>query len=309
MIIRNKESQQETFRGITLNAILVKAILINSGGAPSSSQVNFQNSQIRVVLTRNGQQHVIMQDDMKKIGLASTVDKLTQFAFATNGMAAPLNTGGALIGFIIPLGGHLNLKNDDQIYVEVINMDGLFTTDLANTSYLEVKPVKSVGYETHIPFIRSYPVQAQETSRKFDLGDNIIRASIINYDKTDFKNNVINTLTVSSDRYNENLKYEDLVLFKIDRYGKSLLGDTNPDLSSRIQEDQSFVLMDFHQQFNQVELDISFNGAQVTSGNNHIVYWTYYTDPNIIDKAAGLQAKHQMKASEAIANASATVKK
>lgn len=295
MNIRNRETQTESYRNQTVDGILVKAYLINPSGTPVTTDIDFEQSTIKVVLNRGGVQDIIVQDDLKKLGLASTVDSLLQYAFSTGNTTINSNLG-SLIMFKIPFGGHINLKNDDFIWVEVTNLNGLFGASIAATSYLDIKLTKSVGYETHIPMISSRVIQASESSRKFDLGDNVKRVAILNYDKTDFLNNVIDNITISSDRYNENLNFGDLVYGKVARYPNQLLVPVGNDLSVQMQEDQSFILMDFHQHFNGVELDIKFQSTQVLQGKNVIVFWTYRTDMTIINKAAALETKHTEKA-------------
>jgi hypothetical protein len=300
MIIRNRETQTENIRNQTINGLSVLAYLINPSGTPVSSDVDFEQCVVKVILNRNGQQDIIVQDDLKKLGLASSIDMLNQYAFDTAGATINSNLG-SLVAFIIPFGGHINLKGDDFLFVEVTNLKDLFASGIQVSSYLEIKPLKSVGYEEFIPSIKTVVVQASESSRKYDLGDNVKRAVILNYDKTDFTNNVIQNITVSSDRYSENLTFGDLILSKVSRYGKQLIPvGANYDLATSFQQDQSFVLMDFHQHFNSVELDIKFNSGQVAQGKNILVYWTYRTDMTILNKAANLQAKHQEKAVAAI---------
>lgn len=299
MIIRNRETQTENVRNQTVNGLSVKAVLIGSGN-PGSGSVDFEQCVAKIVLNRNGVQDIILQDNLKVLGVASTIDCLNEYAFAGNNLQIDSNLG-TFIGFVIPFGGHINLKEDDFLFVEITNLQNMFSADVQNSSYLETKLIKSVGYEEYIPSIKSKTVQANESTRKYDIGDNVKRVAVVNYDKTAFTNNVINNITVSSDRYNENLTFLDLVLGKTSRYGKQLLPvAADQDISVSLQNDQSFVLMDFHQHFNGVELDINFNSPQVAQGKNHIVYWTYRTDMTILQKAANMQSKHQQKAADAI---------
>lgn len=303
MNVRNLDIQNESVRGITTSGIMVKAVLVNSSGTSTSADVDFSKSIIKVILNRGGRQYVILQSNLKILGLASNLDGLLQYAFAGGGFNIPSSLG-SMQSFIIPFGGHINLKGDDFIYVEVQNLAGLFTSTIAATSFLDVRLIKSVGYEQFIPSITTMVIQANETTRNYDLGDNIIKACLLNYDKTDFTNNVVSNLTFSSDRLNENYTFMDLVTFKLSRYKTQLLGDTNPDLSSRINGDQCFTLIDFASThggiFQQVQFDINFNSAQVTAGNNYIVYWSYYTTPEILAKAANMEAKHLKKANDKV---------
>jgi hypothetical protein len=300
MNIRNRDVQNETVRGITTNAIMVKAFVINNGNTGTSTDVDWSKCLIKLVLNRNGMQEVIMQDNAKILGLASQVDQVLQLAFGGAANDVTPSSLGVLLPFIIPFGGHINLKGDDSLYLEITNQAGLFTAGVEQSSYIETKLIKSIGYEQFIPSIRSHVVQATETQRKYDMGDNVIRTVVLNYDKTDFTNNVINSLTFTSDRLNENYTFADLVTLKLSRYGKQLIGYSNPDISARIQQDQCFVLTDFNHNFNALEIDIAFNSGQVTSSNNYIVCWSYRTDNTILEKANNLQAKHIRKAQDAV---------
>jgi len=297
MIVKHLELKNQYFRNITLDGITVKAFLNGLAGA-GSEQCDFSKSTIRVILYRGGKPHVIMQNNLKILGLASSIDSLNQSAFASTlpvGMVLGANQS-ALLSFFIPFGGHINLRNDDEIYIEVENSAGLFTdNNLLAASYLEVKPKKSVGIEHYVPKINTFVIQANESSNQYMIGDNLIRLVVLNYDKPDFKNAVISTLTFSTDRLDEVWNFADLVANKLSRYGRQLIPLGNNDLAVDMQEDQSFVITDFGQEFDAVNLDINFNAANVTASSNYIVAWTYDTSMEIIQKAVETQKKHDSK--------------
>jgi len=137
MIIRNRETQTETVRNQTVNALSVKAFLINSSGTPVSTDIDWSQVSVKIVLNRNGMQDIIMQDDLKKLGLASTVDTLAQYAFSTGTKTINSNLG-SLIGFTIPFGGHINLKDNDFLFVEVTCLQNLYSSSaISATSYIE----------------------------------------------------------------------------------------------------------------------------------------------------------------------------
>lgn len=297
MNTRNREIQTEQVRNQTVNGLFVAAYLIG-GNNPTSANVNFENVNVKIVLNRNGMQDIILQDDLKTLGTASTLDSLSQYAF--DGTGKTVGSGlGSLVQYWIPFGGHINLKGDDYLFVEVNSQKDVYSDDIANSSYLFTKLTKSVGYETHTPFVHSRAVQAAETSRKFDLGDFVTRVAIINYDKTAFTDNVIDNVTVTSDRYNDNLTYAELVHLKISKYQKQLL-PVAADLAANMVQDQSFLLFDFHQQFNGLELDVKFNSNRVAQGQNKVVWWTMKPTPQQLQKAATMADKHANEASAKI---------
>ncbi|HVW94944.1 MAG TPA: hypothetical protein VHA56_03165 [Mucilaginibacter sp.] len=310
MIIKHLELKNQTYKNIKLNGLAIKCFLNGAAGSGATS-VDFSKSTIKVILTRNEIPHVIFMDNLKILGLASNIDNLDQQAFATNvAMGEQLVTGEtALVSFKIPFGGVIDLCNDDQIYIEVQNLAGLFTDDaLEAASYLEIKPIKCYGVEKFIPNVRTWVIQANEQSNQYMIGDNVIRLCFLNYDKTDFKSSVLQNVIFSSDRMDETYTYADLVANKMSRYGRQLIPHADADQSVNIQEDQSFVLTDFREEYDAVQLDIQFNAANVTASNNYIVAWTYKTDWTILKKAADKEAKYQKSTQDKITKATAVKK-
>lgn len=286
MQIKHLEIKNQEFRNIKFNGISVKAFLNGAANAGSTS-VDFSKSTMLLTLIRDGKTHVIYSGNLKVIGLASCLDTLAQSAFATTQASSQQIGSGqqALVSFTVPLGGPIDLHGDDIVYIEVNNNAGLFTSQaLEPSSYLEVKPVKCYGIERFIPKIETRVIQANEQSNQYMIGDNLIKLAILNYDKTDYTQNVINNLVFSSDRLDETYTFADLISRKIERFGKQLI-PVSPDVSLQIQEDQSFIVTDMHEEFDAVQLELNFNGANVTAGNNYIVFWTYYTDWTMVAKA------------------------
>jgi archaellin len=294
MIIKHLEQKNQTYKNIKFNALSVKGMLNGLANA-GSQQIDFSKSTIQVILTRDNKPHVIATQNLKILGLASTLDTLNQSAFATTApLGEQLVTGQtAMVSFQIPLGGVIDLHGDDEIYIEVQNSSGLFTdVALEASSFLEIKPVKCYGVEKYIPRIRAYVIQANESANQYMLSDNLIRLAFLNFDRTDFKSNVINNLVFSSDRLDETYTYADLIAKKLTSYGKQIIPTAANDIASQLQEDQSFLLTDFHEEYDNVQLDIQFNGVNVTASNNYIVAWNYDTDWTIVQKAIAKEAEH-----------------
>jgi hypothetical protein len=259
-------------------------------GEAASTLLDWSKCTIKVILNRQGNTHVIIQDNLQLIGLASTIDQLTQSAFGTStAFSTKLAAAQFMVSFIIPFGGHINLVGDDTLYIEVKNDEGLFTdADLIATSFLEIKPLKSRGVETFVPNIRTKVIQANETTNQYMIGDNVIRLAILNLDKTSFESPVIRNLTMASTGANgldQMLTYEDLVQSKLERFGRQLI-PAGAELAAQILEDQSFIINDFgNEELDGLSLDIQFNGDNVAASKNYIVVWTYETNWGIIEKA------------------------
>jgi hypothetical protein len=250
MIIKHLELKEQTLTNIKLKGLSIKCLL-NGLANSGSTSVDFSKSNIKVILTRNDAPHVILMDNLKILGLASSIDSLNQQSFATTTpLGEQLVTGvTALVSFVIPFGGVVDLHGDDELYIEVQNSAGLFThVELEASSYLEIKPIKCYGVETFLPNVRSVVVQANEQTNQYAIGDNVIRLVVLNYDKTDFKSNVIQNLNFSSDRLDETYTYTDLVANKLSGYGKQLLPHADADIAVDIQQDQCFVITDFNEE-------------------------------------------------------------
>jgi hypothetical protein len=295
MIVKHLELKNQSYRNIKLNGISINCFLNGLANAGSTS-VDFSKSTIQLILIRGGKSHVIYSGNLKVVGLASSVDTLDQLAFATTVASANQLVAGqqSMISFHIPFGGPVDLHNDDEIYIEIQNNANLFTNAaLEASSYLEVKPLKCYGVERFIPQIRTWVIQENEQSMQYMIGDNLYRLVVLNYDKTDYTQNIINNLIFTSDRLDETYTFADLISRKLRSYGKQLIPFANADTALNIQEDQSFLVTDFDAEYDGVQLDMQFNGLNVTRSNNYIVAWTYYTDWNIQNLAAAKDAKHQ----------------
>ena len=304
MLVKHLEIKNQSYRNIKLNGISVMAFLNGLANAGSTS-VDFSKSTLQCWLVRNGKTHVIYSGNLKVIGLASSLDTLNQLSFATTQSNAAQLTGGqqALVSFEIPFGGPVDLHGDDEIYIEVQNNAGLFTDgDLEASSYLEITPIKCYGVERFIPQIKTWVIQANEQQNQYMIGDNLIRLAFLNYDKTNYTQNVINNLIFTSDRLDETYTFAKLIARKITRMGKQLI-PVNPDISIGIQEDQSFMVTDFNEEYDGVQLDAQFNGANVAAGQNYFVAWTYYTDWTILNAAAAKDEKHAEKTADKISAA------
>ncbi|MET3979984.1 hypothetical protein ABIB62_002673 [Mucilaginibacter sp. UYP25] len=287
MQIKHLEIKNQTLQNIKFDAISVKAML-NGLGDAGSQQVDFSKANIQVILTRDSTPHVIMQSNLKILGLASTLNTLNQAAFAAGAPIAEqlVNGQSSMVSFNIPLGGVIDLHGEDTIYVEVQTNSGLFLNPaLEAASYLEVKPMKCYGVEKMIPRIRAMVIQQNEASNQYMVGNNLIRLALLNFDKTDFKNNVVNNVVFSSDRLDDTYNFSDLIAKKQSQFGNQLISNAANDIAALIQNDQSFLLTDFHHEFDAVTLDISFNAPNVTAASNYIVTWNYDTDWTIIEKA------------------------
>ena len=297
MQLQHLQSRDQKISSQSINGFSVKGVLTANaivGGDPvfGSSKIDFSKVTFKAVLNRDGMEHVIIQDNLKLIGLASNLNKRGQLAFY-NGVEhyTKLGDGRTQVAFNIELGGVIRLAGDDYIYLEVSCQDGTFDDAYLTSSFIEIKPLKAVGYETYIPFIRSQPIQANENSNQYPIGDNIIRCVLLNYDQQNYLNPVVASLNFASDRFNDSFTFGDLISMKQASFPKEVLSAANDD-ADVFESDQSWTLIDMGQKFNQVSYQIQFNPANVAASKNYLVYWSYKTDWTILNKAKTLSDTH-----------------
>jgi hypothetical protein len=305
MNIRHLETKNTKVSSQTINGFSVKAFLYANAFAEGdttygSSKLDFSKVSVKAILNRGGQDYILFQDNLKVIGLASNLNTRGQLAFySEHDHLTKLDDGKALVSFNIHLGGHIHITGEDYVYVEVTNQNGLFDPAYINSSFLEMKALKSVGYETFIPSIKSLNIQAGTTSEVYSLGDNILRTVLLNYDKVDFTQPVLQNLNFASDRLNEGYTYYDIINMKDQSFPKMPV-NLSTDEATILESDQSFTLTDFHQVFNGVVLSMQFDGTQVAASQNFIVYWSSKTSLAQLQKAAALEQKHNDAAISAL---------
>lgn len=293
MNIKHRETNNVSFRSMTLNGFSFKMFINPDGGSAQagSTAIDFSKYTVKLILNRDGGSYIIASDNLQILGLASTLNTAGQLAF-NQGANHYINLGNnaSLLFFNLSLGGHVRLKDNDELYVEVQDQ-GAIGAGYQGASYLEVKPLQSIGYETFIPMIQSKNIQAGTTSQQYSLGDNVIRTVLLNFDKTSFAANVVNSIGISSDKINDSFTFADLIDFKLSSFAT---GPQNlaAEESAVIESDQSFVITDFNNVYNKLLLNCQFNGGNVAASQNYIVFWSYLTSKGIIADAQDLAAKH-----------------
>lgn len=307
MNVKHLETKNTRLRSISLSGLSILCFLnqdVAGGTQYGSSKVDFLKSNIKVTLIRDGKEHLICQDNLKILGLASALNTRGQLAFfQNNDHFTKLDDGQSLLSFNLNFGGIINLKNDDEMIIEVKAQDGLFADGYLNSSYLQIKPLKAVGYERYIPFIRSYVVQASESSNQYNFGDNVIKLALLNFDKTNFEDAVISQLNFNSDRLSDSFDFADLVNMKESSFPR-LPANLSAESGTLFEADQSFNLIEFGQKFNSVVIDAQFNPENVAAAKNYFVAWTYKTDLTLINRADAMSNKHLSMEFDKIASSS-----
>ncbi|MEO5892124.1 MAG: hypothetical protein ABIQ31_17895 [Ferruginibacter sp.] len=311
MIVEKGQSRFErytsgTFDGIYLNAYMVAAALNTPlvNGDLTMSQIA-----VKVVLKRKKQTYILMQDNLQLLGTFATLGN--NYHEFTNGIdkVYPAADAKAVKVRLVKLdfGGHIRLTGKDELLVEIslpqvgwisVNVDDI-------SSYIEFNAVPSIGYETHLPFTKFEVVQANANKLAFNPGDNITKMMFLNFDQNDLQAEIISNLSISSDKYDINLSFNQLLAHHLSmfdgqgslRYGTALpISLAAPTIRRGLDYlPQSFML--FHgdriaAELDQCRVDISFNRDNVATSQNYLGYRTYEADIQTVQNAITRNAKH-----------------
>lgn len=293
MILTGYGTKSDTIRDVKLKGISVLAYLTASffSSDVGTDTIDFSKAIIKLVLNRDGKQFMLVNDDLKKLGLASSLNSINKRTFyqalpycKIYTSSSPTIKGISSFNFDIDFKQTIHLKESDFIYIEIITSTGLYTSQVdVNQSYLDINPILSTQQEVAVPYIKTIAFPQGETRRSEFLGDNVTDIVLLNYDKTNKRSHVVNNLQLSSDKLN----------LSTDKFGLSMLDLRHKDFPSYVQDvyedynlefDQSYIIIK-DEDLDNVKLDLSLNGSNVNPSNNYLVYWTYYTDQKTLVQA------------------------
>lgn len=267
--------------GFSCNTRIVSADFV---AYANNTDLDFTKTLLKLILKRDNQQFIIAQDDLKTLGLSSNLFTMARRSFYQDhpwqismvGFTVSVH-GETMLSFDIDLGGVLDLHGSDELLVELSCGTGFMSTDvLLASSYLELKPIKTLGFESYVPIIRSYSITAGERRKSWDLGNNVRSIHLLNYLYTSHITPAISSCTLSSKKFDETYTFYDLVASRL--VNRLDQGDGSGATINAIDEfDQCFELIG-GSELDGVNLDIQFNPANVTANDNILVVRSAYTD-------------------------------
>ncbi len=251
----------------------------------TSQDINFAQTLLKVTLKRDGHTIIILQDDLRTLGLHRNLTDLSRRAFYQDhafGVTLQTPTAGlpsrVIVGFEIRLPGVLELKGTDQLIVECTLNPTMFSAGVnTSTSYMEIKPIKTTAFEKFVPLLRSYAITAGERRKSFDIGSNVMGVTLLNFDQTAYTTPVVQSITLSSSKMDDTFSYSDLVNSKLRNRPDPGVDLSFPSFGNTEDFDQCFVIIEDNE-LDKVNIDIAFNPAAVTAGNNVLVVTSAYTD-------------------------------
>lgn len=310
MQVRISETRQIVERSGTYDSVTVSANLFHNTANTAIAIGDFSpaNVNIKVLLKRNGQQHMIMQDNFLILGTYNTL--LRGYHEFLEGENLKYHASGvkAIVQRTATLqfGGPVRVGMGDELITELTVADSAVTSNIdTSVSYVEFFHNKCVGYEHGLYTTISTVVPTGSSNETFNPGDNTTCIAMLNFDKNDLSAPVITSLSLSSDKLDDTWTFAKLVALRPKQYdmlGRKRWGTSLPISASSpsVVEGlpflpQSFVLYQGFKEGSDLDgarVDVSFNTANVAASQNFICYTRYITDRTTIDKAIKRQAKH-----------------
>lgn len=296
--------------GLDLTAYLQQ---LNVNVPFAGQPVDFSKLQVKVTLTRNGQDRDIVNENALPLILASgfynsVFDEckaagLTPYTRVLQASGAAAKAVG-LVAAKIVFPSVINIGGGDQLRVELNSQATALNaanTDLT-VSECRWQLIEGVGNAYAIPRIRVKAITGGLSSIDETMGDNVSSIFFINNDKTSVlaADQVVTLAQIMSDKVNRTLSFEQLFLKRaqeMDYNGAATNG--GPDGRG-----QSFCL--FNRQYDvnlqayenddvrlhKCAVHLNFNAGNLNSAQNWLVWFGFYTDLDTAAKANQRKQKH-----------------
>lgn len=273
----------QSIKGIQFDAFVQKTA---SGG---SAYCDLGAVDVSCVLYQGGKETTIFSGSLKPLAMASTF--LTSSWPYANGTASIVLSTGATATSLQPVsidfGGVINLKEGDKMTVEArVNTGFVGTNQNASTSNLTVSALEGIGLQWVTPKIQYQTIGQGESNFRQNIGDNCTSIHYVNTDTTSDVTSAqpISNLRLFSDRYNVNDSNSQLL-------SKKYLQFNGAYLVARFNNYQILT-----QEVDDCRLELDLVPANVSTGQNYIVWRTFETSEKQVTKAKKSRSKHVAKA-------------
>ena len=294
MKVTNNNSQTIEIKGKS-----VQSVAINGYAIASLVNVNAQTgclvwkfATLEVILIRDGIATTIVSgrisDLVSHFAFLNAGYKIAQGLQSITHINHGVSTKGEYISPVeIPLDGVINLAGDDLLTVKVTANAGIFgnVNLYQSNSYLDFYVTEGIGREYYTPQTLVKLIPSGEGNPTYSLGDDVTAVTFVNLDKLNANSTdqVLQGITLNSDK----LKVQD-------NYAIALVKRSNDfeDLVEANARAQSFAIARSAVGLHNCEIALTANGANVTSGNNAIVYTKHLMNKSTYLKALNKEDKH-----------------
>lgn len=314
MIVKVAETKENTFKDSTIDGILFNVYMLADAVNVPIVAADFlpQNVIVKCILYRNKEEITIVQNNLMILGLYSSLNYGINNWARGNVIVYPgvATASSKLISLFMDFGGPINVKEDDELYIEVTVGQTAFSSAMdLGVSFVEFNPNFAIGYEFGTPMIKSKVVQAQENSQKFSIGDNCIKLAFLNFDLDNISTQAIVTASVQSDQWQVSLNFFDL----LNRHWNRLVSPTIEYRYGNTQPvtvgNQAFPYLPLYPQsviihvgekenpkdIDNCLLDLSLNGEFVNASQNYVVSTVFRGTKSLVARAERRMQKHQME--------------
>lgn len=310
MIVKVGETKESTFRDCTIDGILVNVYMRNDTANDAIVFSDFlpQSVLLKVILYRNKKEITVVQNNLKILGTYCTLKKGFTNWYRGNIITYPAVGvfSDKVILAKIDFGGCINVKEDDELYIEMTCGANAFTTRMnTGVSYVEFNPDFAIGYEKFTPMIKSKVVQAQENSQKFSIGDNCVKLAYLNFDLDNFSSQAIVTASIQSTQWQASLNFFDLMNrhYNVIQCANTQYryGNTQPVTAGN----EAFPYLPVYPQsviihegvldvtdLDNLQVDLSLNGPNIAASQNYVVSTTGISSMQLLDRAEKREQKH-----------------
>ena len=308
------KTEHETVTNGTYNSLIVLCHLTHAAVNTTFTPSAFDASKVKLkVMKLDKKGQVIGQfpinDNLLIVGTyVSYAESYRQFYNGIDKVLPAADVKAEKMLFVeIPF-GHTRLSDGESLKAEVTLGQGAFSSAVdALLSYVEFGLIPSIGYDLadfeHI----AIPVDRDQKQFKHNLGDNITRIMILNFDKTTVTNPVVTGLTLSSDRLNETMN-NDMIHTRTARYLNKLSPQQfatalpavpgTPTVKPGLNYlPQTHILFDGRLDGNvtldRVNLTMELDSTQVEGSQNYVVITRYITSAEKLNREQARMEKHR----------------
>jgi hypothetical protein len=309
MIIRLDETRSQQVTNSTINGFYVSVLLLATAvntlikRTSYGTGLDFDASQVMVkaTLKRDGKVYNLFNNNLGILGqynslLSGGKNWLLGTDYIRPAVAAKHKNVRTLF---LSLGNHINLKGTDEIDIECTIGRNSFQETTLDTSacYIDIKPAYSIGKQTGIYTIFSETIQAGTTSDTFNLGDNVVKMALMNFEDTDETQQIVSNVSIGSDRFDQSFALPDLITRNLLAYGKQSYNKGYDRASGATTDSytpaypQSFILLN-DEEIDRATVDLTFDGSKVNSSKNFLVYTSFVTSLELIQNSQYAETKH-----------------
>lgn len=259
----------------------------------STALHNLDKLTLKATLKRNGSNKVLFNENLRDMLALSHLHAPT-YEFVKNPfMFVPtsnafVNPVFALIPLRFWIGGVIDLsgKNAGEVILEWSLGNDFFGTTVdtsASTINIDVIETDAAEYET--PITLSHLIEPNQPTPTFGLGDNVREIALFNHDKQTIltADQVLEEIVISSSNgYNRADKFDELLTKSINQYS---------DVADAFVRKQNFIVYKDNNDLDDCQVELKFNKANLTAGNNILLFRTFITNDWLRTRAAIKDAK------------------